>query len=155
MDSLPKIEHCALEELMPLMEESFSVNRNVHFHPNGRSMQPMLVSGRDSVLLSPIKGEIHKYDVVLYRYDNGKYVMHRVVKRQDDCYTCLGDNTERFEQVEARQMIAVVTEFTRNGRTIQVSNPFYRLYCRLWRPTRPLRIVYKRAKSILRRCIKR
>ena len=154
MASSPKMEHCALEELMPLVEESFSMNRKVHFHPNGISMKPMLVSGRDSVLLSPIRDEIRKYDVVLYRYDNGKYVMHRVVKTQGDCFICLGDNTERFERVEARQMLAVVTEFTRKGKTISVTSPLYRLYCRLWRPTRPLRILYKRAKRLLRRCFK-
>lgn len=30
------------------------------------------------------------------------------------------------------------------------TNSFYRLYCRLWRPTRPLRIVVKKAKRLLR-----
>ena len=85
-----------VEELMPLIQESLSAGRSVRFSPRGISMLPMLRQGIDSVILSPAPETLKKYDLPLYRRDNGKYVLHRIVDA-GATYTCVGDNQFQLE----------------------------------------------------------
>ena len=114
-------------------------------------MLPMLRHGTDSVELSPVSGTLKKYDLPLYRRDDGSYVLHRVVA-VGQTYTCMGDNQFVPEaNLRQDQMIAVVTAFSRDGRSISVMDPRYQLYCRVWHYSRPLRHFYRRVKGWLRR----
>ena len=45
----------------------------------GNSMNPMLVEGRDRVIIVPPVFPLKKYDVPVYRKE-GHYTMHRIVK---------------------------------------------------------------------------
>ena len=95
--------------------------------------------------------KLKKYDLPLYRRDDGKYVLHRVVEA-GQTYTCIGDNQFVSEPgLRHDQMIALVTAFTRGKRTHQVTEPGYRLYCRLWHYSRPLRHFWRRGMGWLRR----
>ena len=141
----------ALDDLMPLFREQLAVGHNVRFSPRGVSMLPMLRQGIDSVVLSPVPDKLKKYDLPLYRRDDGKYVLHRVVEA-GETYTCIGDNQFILEQgLEHRQMIAVVTAFYRGDREISVKAPGYWLYCRVWHYSRPLRRFWRRGVNFLRR----
>ena len=141
----------SMEALMPLFMEQFEAGRSVCFSPRGVSMLPMLRQGIDAVELSPLPPELHKYDLPLYRYPNGKYILHRIVGVEADHYRCLGDNTYSYETVAPEYMIAVVTAFKRGERRISVDVWHYRLYCRLWVGIYPLRKFLKRAIGWLRR----
>ena len=114
-------------------------------------MRPMLRQGIDSVVLSPLPEKLQKYDIPLYRYPNGKYVLHRIVEVKDDHYRCLGDNTYAYETVYPEYLIAVVTAFKRGEKTIPVDAPGYRLYYRLWVGSYPLRRFARRAIGWIRR----
>lgn len=143
-----------MEEIAALMQESFAIGQDVHFSPKGVSMLPMLRQGKDTVTLSPIRRPLKKYDIPLYRRDNGAYVLHRIVS-VDKTYTCIGDNQYIFEPgVRQDQMIAVVTAFKRGSRLFRVSNPFYQMYVRFWHSTRPVRkfagIIKRKFKRLLR-----
>ena len=139
---------------MPLMLECLSAGKSFRFSPRGISMLPMLREGKDSVLLSPLPEKLRKYDIPLYRRDNGKYVLHRIVEA-GETFTCIGDNQYTYEPgVRREQMIALVTSFTRDDREISVEDPFYRLYCRLWHHSRGLRYFLIRVKNKLRRMLK-
>ena len=140
-----------LDTLMPLFLERFQAGKSVAFSPRGVSMLPMLRQGIDSVVLSPLPPVLHKYDLPLYRYPNGKYVLHRIVRVREGEYLCLGDNTYHFETVKQENMIAVVTAFRRKDREIPVTHPGYRLYCRVWCGIFPLRRFIKRGTGWLRR----
>ncbi|MBQ7230942.1 MAG: S24/S26 family peptidase [Oscillospiraceae bacterium] len=143
----------ALDDLMPLMREQLEAGRNVRFSPRGVSMLPMLRQGIDSVVLSPLPEHLEKYDLPLYQRENGAYVLHRIVEA-GDTYTCMGDNQfVRERGLEHRQMIALVTAFSRGGREIPVTDPGYRLYCRLWHWSRPARHFWRRGMNFLRRCL--
>ena len=147
-----------LDDLMPLIREQLEQGSSVTFSPRGTSMLPMLRQGRDSVVLSPLPEQLNKHDLPLYQRDNGQYVLHRIVA-VGETYTCLGDNQFQLEPgVRRDQMIALVTAFTRNGRCIEVTDPVYRLYCRLWAASRPVRHLWRRGinllKRIVRRCLK-
>lgn len=130
---------------MTLVRERLAAGYQVRYLPfRGISMLPMLRQGKDAVELGPLPEKLKKYDLPVYQMPSGKYLMHRVVKVTPTHYICLGDNTLEFETICPEQMIGVVTAFTRNGRRISVRNPFYRLYCRLWRMTLPGRRLYKK-----------
>ena len=52
------------------------------------------------------------------------------------------------------QMIAVVTEFYRGEKRHSVNEPGYKIYCRLWHWSRPLRHFWRRGINFLRRHLK-
>lgn len=134
------------EELMALVRERTAAGQSIRYLPfRGTSMLPMLRQGKDQVELSPLPEKLKKYDLPVYQYPSGKYVMHRVVKVTQDGYICNGDNLLKMEQIPHEWMIALVTAFTRNGKRVEVTSLGYRLYCRFWCFARPIR-------HLLRRC---
>lgn len=143
-----------LDELMPIIREQLAAGRIVRFSPRGVSMLPMLRQGLDSVELSPLPSRLKKYDLPLYRRDDGHYVLHRVV-RTGDTYTCVGDNQFVLESgLRHDQMIALVTAFYREGKKHSVTEPGYRLYCIAWHYSRGLRRFWRRGIGWLRRHLK-
>lgn len=139
---------------MPLILEQLQTGSSVRFSPQGISMLPMLRQNVDSVVLSPLPERLEKYDLPLYRRADGQYVLHRVVGA-GETYTCMGDNQFVPEPgVTHSQMIAVVTSFYRGSREICVTDPAYRLYCRFWHYSRPIRHFWRRGMNFLRRCIR-
>lgn len=143
-----------LEQLMPIIRERLDAGKSVRFSPRGVSMLPMIRQGVDSVLLSPLPAKIKKYDLPLYQRDNGQYVLHRVV-RVGQTYTCIGDNQFELEPgLRHDQMIAIVTAFCRGEREISVKSLSYRIYCRFWHYSRPIRHFWRRGIGWLRRHIK-
>lgn len=140
---------------MPLIRESLQAGHSVRFFPRGTSMLPMLRQDVDSVVLSPIDGQLRKYDIAFYQRDNGKYILHRVIA-VNDTYTCVGDNQITSEPgLRHDQMIAVVTAFYRGEKYIPVTKSIYRAYCCLWVGSLPFRRILKRLVDKLRRIWRR
>ena len=146
------LEHnVRLEDMIPLIQECLAQGQNVRFSPRGISMLPMLRQGRDTVVLSPVPELLEKYDLPLYRREDGQFVLHRIVAVGEK-YTCMGDNQFLPESgLSHTQMIAVVSAFTRNGKEYSVDEPGYRLYCRFWHYSRPVRRVWRFGIRVLRR----
>lgn len=144
-------QHVKMAELLPIMLEGLANGKEVKLSPMGISMLPMLRQGIDSVILSPLPQKLKKYDLPLYRRDNGQFVLHRIVKAGDD-YTCMGDNQFAEETgIRHDQMIAVVTSFTRGEKKHSVEEFPYRLYCSLWYHSRHLRHFWRRGIGFLYR----
>lgn len=140
-----------MEQILPLIQEALAAGQSVRIFPMGTSMLPMLRQGIDSVVLSPVTGKLKKYDIPLYRRENGKYILHRIVGA-GHTYTCMGDNQFMKEQgIQQEQIIAVVTGFYRGDREHSVTEPGYRLYCRIWYHSRSFRRLWRRGVSWLRR----
>ena len=131
-----------LKELWPMMQEHLAAGEAVQFTINGTSMRPMLYWGRDQVILGPVPEKLKKYDLPLYRRDNGQFVLHRIVE-VGETITCVGDNQIALETgLRQDQMLAVAVGFIRNGKKYSVNHRAYRLYCRFWHYTRPIRRIY-------------
>lgn len=144
-----------LEHLLPLIQETLHQGKSVTFSPRGISMLPMLRQGRDTVTLVPIDRKLEKYDIPLYRRDNGAFILHRIVKT-GDTFTCIGDNQFELEcGIRPDQMIGVVESFTRDGRIVNVTDMGYRVYCRFWHWLRPLRRIFVRAKRLAGRVLRK
>ena len=153
MDSLCNTSH-SLEQLLPLMQEHLENGNRVTFSPRGTSMLPMLREGRDTVTLSPLPGKLKKYDLPLYRRDDGQFVLHRIVEA-GATYTCMGDNQFLREHgIRQDQLIGLVTAFQRDGKEYAVTDLRYRFYCRVWHYSRQLRRGFRGLRSWLRRRLK-
>ena len=136
----------SIDKMIPLIEERIKSGGNVSFTPMGVSMYPMLRHGVDRVVLSPAPNRLKKYDIPFYRRNNGRYVLHRVVK-VGDSYTCIGDNEYKYEPgIEHSQVIAVVTAFTRKGKEYTTKNFGYKIYCRIWHYSRSARKILRAIK---------
>jgi len=145
----------SLEYLMPVFRERLASGQSIRFSPQGTSMLPMIRQGIDSVVISPVKGKLKKYDIPLYQRDNGQYVLHRIIE-VGETYTCIGDNQFLAERgLRDEQMIAVVTSFNRGGREYQTDELGYQLYCRLWDQSRHIRHFWRRGVRFIRRKVMR
>ncbi len=139
-----------LKTVIPQIVEQLEQGGNVQLAFQGTSMLPMVLGGRDEVILSPVTAPLKKYDVPFYRRDNGQFVLHRIVKAGES-YTCIGDNQFLYERgVRQDQVLAVMTGFVRKGKTYAVTQPGYKLYCRVWHWSRFPRKVYRRVLGYVR-----
>jgi len=149
-----KTKDLRLEQLMPLIQEQLAAGHSVRFSPRGTSMLPMLRQGIDSVVLSPVPQKLKKYDLPLYQRKGGQFVLHRIVAA-GDTYTCIGDNQFELEHgLEHGQILALVTAFYRGEACYSVTDWRYRIYCRFWHYSRPLRHLWRRIKGVLRRLLR-
>ena len=125
-----------MEELMKVVRLQLETAGRANLTVTGCSMLPMLRQGLDCVTLSPVQGRLKKYDLPLYRREDGHYVLHRIVA-VGDTYTCIGDNQYRVEHgVRHEQIVAVVSAFSRGDKQYTVDHLGYRLYCRVWHYSR-------------------
>lgn len=113
----------------------------------GTSMQPLFKTNRDMIILRKPSAELKKYDVVLYRTNAGKYVLHRIVKVTSKQYIIRGDNTYVLEYVDKDRIIAVLSEFNRKGKKRSVDAISYRIYSRVWNFIYPIRWMYVKLRS--------
>ncbi len=152
MDFSPDKQY-RLDDLMPMIRQTLGEGRTVVIRPKGTSMLPLIRQGRDSVELSTLPERLKKYDLPLYQRSDGQYVLHRIVKT-GQTYTCIGDNQFQKESgVTHRQMIAVVSAVYRDGKRIPITAFSYRVYCRLWHWSRPVRNLWVRMGHFIRRRI--
>ena len=116
-------------------------------------MLPMLRNNIDTVVLKKSEGRLKKYDLPLYQRKDESYVLHRVVKVNDDgTYLMRGDNQLFTEQgITDEQIVGVVIAFTRDGVEYTTKNFKYRCYCVWWVNTCRLRRFYKRIRRLLGR----
>lgn len=114
-------------------EEEISESGRLVYTNVGTSMMPLLRQNRDLMIIRKPEGRCQRYDVPLYKRNDGKYVLHRILKVNDDSYVLCGDNCRRREYgITDRQIIGVLSAVVRDGRTIPVSDWRYRVYAHIW-----------------------
>lgn len=100
---------------------------------SGYSMWPMLSDRRDRVILhAKGKERLRRGDLPLYRYPDGRYVLHRIIAVKEGYYVVRGDNTYFKEKIPEEWILGYVTEFYRKGKRIDAKQKGYRLYSALW-----------------------
>lgn len=125
-------EFC-LEEIQDAMKTVLESGGEFRFYPKGRSMLPLIRQGLDSISLVAVDGPLKKYDIPLYVRSNGQFVLHRVVGVDSDGYIMCGDNQLSLEHgILSNQIRARVCAIFRQNRRIDVTNPMYVLYCKIW-----------------------
>lgn len=100
------------------LEESLKQNGIYITLTKGDSMNPMLVEGRDKVVIVPPKFPLKKYDVPVYR-KLGHYTMHRIVKVTKNGYIICGDNRAVLERnVREEDIVGMLDGFYQGDRYI-------------------------------------
>lgn len=118
----------SLEELFPVIDEVISSGGEFRLYPRGVSMLPILRQGIDSVVLVALD-PVAENDMILYKRDNGQFVLHRVVKIKGDEYIMCGDNQTELEYGIRRQhLLARVAYFYRDSERVCSDNKEYQKY---------------------------
>lgn len=125
-----------MEQLLKLLEETPAVPLVV----SGSSMTPFLAPGRDTVYLSAMSEPPKPGDVVLYRRDNGRYVLHRILRVNRASYTMIGDAQSIAEPgIRRDQFLAVVTAVRRKGKLLRRGSFLWVFFEKVWIRLIPLR----------------
>ncbi len=100
----------------------------------GTSMQPMLVSGRDKVCIEKLKNKPKKHDVILYKRNDGTFILHRVKKAYKNSYAMWGDNHAYVEYgVTNEQIFGILVGYYKCEKYINIKKSFkYKLYKFFW-----------------------
>lgn len=94
---------------------------------SGVSMYPLLRNRRDTIIVTPTKERLKKYDVALYRRDEN-YVLHRVIKVLPDSYIIRGDNCILLEHVKDTEILGKLTGIYRSDKAVRMEGASYKLY---------------------------
>ena len=126
-----------MEEIRQLVAEGISTTITV----KGNSMNPFIVDGRDRITLGPFKdNELRRGCVALVRDIRGEYLVHRVIARDGDMVTLLGDgNVRGTEKAHVSDVIALMRSVERKGRTVSVDGFIWKSYSWLWMLLEPVR----------------
>ena len=135
-----------MKELLPFIEEALNNDKTFIIPITGTSMRPLLIAGRDTVTLKKCDSKLKKGDLPLYRRQDGAFVLHRVVGfTENGDYIMCGDNQFLKEKgIAHNQIIGVVTEITRDGKTFSVESKKYQRYVKLGLLLLNIRYPYKR-----------
>ncbi len=129
----------SLKEIYPIIKEKIESNGIVRLPITGTSMLPLLVWDRDSVeIVKCHKPE--KCDIIFYRRDDGQFVLHRIVGKDENGYILCGDNQWVKEyNIQNRHIIGVVSSIIRKNKQFAVTKLSYRIYSKLWVGILPIR----------------
>ena len=103
----------------------------------GGSMLPFLAHGRDTIVFSAPDTEkqpLRRGDMVFYRRDDGRYVMHRIYRAEKDgTYTIIGDAQTYPERgIRAEQIFARVTSVQRKEKRLREGDFLWDFFARVW-----------------------
>ncbi len=134
-----------LAECEPLLRSTLAKGGAFRFIPRGTSMLPTIVGGRDMVELSPLPERLRKFQIVLYKRDNGAFVLHRIVRIKGDTFTMRGDHQYVNEPgIRREQLLGIVTRVTTPaGRILEMETAGARARAALWVHTAFFRRVWK------------
>lgn len=123
-----------LEEFETIIKDVLDSGGEFQMFPKGSSMLPLLREKIDSVVLVKPQGQLKTGDILLYKRSNGQYVLHRIVKVNQNSYELCGDNQIQIEtKVSDTDIIGVVGYFYRREKKITDRNLIYKCYKFLWK----------------------
>ena len=123
-----------MSDIYEIIDIAFKNNQSIILKVRGMSMFPLLKDNRDSFKLEKITSKPKRKDIVLYKRDNGQYVLHRIIKKKDNLYTIVGDNQHVKEYpIRLDQILGVVSEVIRKDKVINLkTSKKYKIYSSLW-----------------------
>lgn len=140
------------EDIEHIIRETLDMGKSFKISPNGGSMLPLIVQGRDSVYIKKPEGRLKKYDIAFFKRDDGKFILHRVVRVKKDSYVMCGDNQLILEYgVKDSQIIGVVCKLECGGKVFEAEEPGYKRYVFMRVNTRFVR----KANSFFKRVIRK
>lgn len=122
------------------IEQLLAQGQAIRIKPQGYSMYPFLVPGRDEAVIAPLRRQVRRGDVVLFRREGSILVLHRVWKCGKNGIYLVGDNQTAVEgPVDAARVKGILTDVVRRDRRFGADHPVYRFLSGLWLWLRPFR----------------
>jgi len=132
-----------MKDIVPIIVSSIEKGLEFELPVKGTSMLPLFNQDNTTVFL--IKSlEYKKNDIVLYKRNDGHYVLHRIFKKKKDSYNMLGDHQVSVEEgILESQIICKVTKYKKNKKLYTMSGLRYKFYVLLWRSVFIRKIYFK------------
>lgn len=113
----------------------------IRIKPQGYSMYPLFIPGRDEALIQKVPVQsLRRNDVVLYRRKHGILVLHRICQITSEGFFMTGDNQYEIEgPLQPEQIKGKLIAFIHNGIEISADNLIYRFFSCLWLLMLPIR----------------
>lgn len=126
-----------MEEISRLVSEG----KTVTILAKGYSMNPFIRHMQDQITLGPWKdSDIRKGQVALVKDKKGSFLLHRIIKRDGNLITLMGDgNIGITETADVNDVIGIMVNVIKKGRTYSVKDLRWRLYSWFWNLLRPVR----------------
>ena len=126
-----------MEEIKTLISEGKRVTITV----KGNSMNPFFVHLRDQITLGHWKDQdIKKGTVALVKDTRNNYLIHRIIRRDKDTVTLIGDgNIGQEETATIENIIGIMYSITRKGHTYSSQGLIWKCYSWLWMILKPVR----------------
>ena len=146
---------------MTSFEQELETHGSIIYTNRGVSMLPLLRQDRGVLVIEKRgEGRCAKYDAVLFKRDNGQYILHRILRVLPQGYLIAGDHNTFLERdVTDRMILGVMTQIIRDGKSIRPQDWRYRLYVYLWCAPWPLRMasirLYRKGRRFLGRIRRR
>lgn len=117
----------------------------------GNSMYPLIRQGKDVLIIKKVNSKLKKMDIPLYKRESGQYVLHRIIKVNENDYVIRGDNTYYNETgIRDDQILGVLSGVIREGKEISVNSLSYKIYSYFWYYTYYLRKLIIKTKRCIR-----
>lgn len=124
-----------LEQVRLAIQSGHTATINV----KGYSMRPFLENNADKVVLKDCKNP-QVGEAVLAKVSSKKYVLHRIIMRDGDYLTLMGDgNLRGTERCKVNDVIGVVCYYIHRGKKIPADLPSLKRRIALWSKLRPVR----------------
>ncbi len=121
---------------------------------SGKSMYPLFRNNKDHAVIIPLPQKPKVNDVLLYRkVTTNEVILHRIVKLKNGKPILRGDNCYFTENnIRPEDILGVMKGFYRNGKYYDCKKSIsYKLYILFIRTSYPIRYLFKRGISLLRR----
>lgn len=126
---------------IPEIKRAIDEGHTTTFRVRGYSMRLFLEDRRDKVVLTPCK-EVKVGDVVLAEIQKDKYVLHRVIQKEGEHLTLMGDgNVYGTETCNTSNVIGIAIGFLRKGRDVMdtTDGKKWKIYSFFWLRLKPIR----------------
>lgn len=126
-----------MEEIRSLIGEGKTVELTV----KGYSMNPFMVNMKDKITLGPFTPDDIKTGTVALVLDTrGNYLIHRIIKIEENTVTLLGDgNIGQTETATKDNIIGIMYKVTKGKRTYTTDSFVWKTYSAIWKILTPVR----------------
>lgn len=129
------------EVLLPEVARLISEGHTVTLIIRGNSMNPFLVDRRDRIVVGPFtETDLQPGAVVLARESLGRIVFHRIIRRNGQELTLLGDgNLKVTEQTNIADVMGIMVAAIRKGKEYPCNGRIWQRYSFWWIKMMPIR----------------
>ena len=117
----------------------------------GTSMLPLIKEGENTIKITKVSAKLKRGDVLLFKRDDGSYVLHRLVRVKKDKLLMCGDNQVVIEKIDINQVIGIMDGYFIGEEFISIDNKEYIKYYKKRLFNRP----FRRFKYLVKRLIKK